>query len=383
MFDEFIKFVRQLYQTDDLIPLHAPKFLGNEKKYLLETIDSTFVSSVGQNVEDFEQKIACTTTANYAISTVNGTAALHVALIVTGVSHGEEVITQALTFVATCNAIRYCGADPVFVDVDRKTFGMSPEALTNYLEEHAEIKNGNAWNKTTGRRISACIPMHTFGHPVKIDKIIEICNQYHIPVIEDAAESLGSTWNVKHTGTFGMMGVLSFNGNKIITTGGGGMILTDSESLAYTAKHLTTTARLAHNWNYEHDEIGYNYRMPNLNAALGLAQLEQLSGFVDNKRTLAKHYRDWCSENNVQFVTEPEGARSNYWLNALIMNDVEERDSFLKVTNKNGVMTRPAWKPMHKLKMYKDCHHGLLQNTEWISERVVNIPSSVCDNLTK
>jgi perosamine synthetase len=383
MFDEFIKLVRQLYQTEEFIPLHAPRFYGNEKKYLLETIDSTFVSSVGQNVEEFEQKISDTTTAKYAIPTVNGTAALHVVLLVTGVSHGDEVITQALTFVATCNAIRYCGADPVFVDVDRKTFGMCPEALSNYLEEHAEIRNGNAWNKTTGRRISACVPMHTFGHPVDINKIIEICNQYGIPVLEDAAESLGSTLNGKHTGTFGVMGVLSFNGNKIITTGGGGMILTDNKSSARKAKHLTTTARLAHNWNYDHDEIGYNYRMPNLNAALGLAQLEQLSGFVDNKRALAEHYRDWCSENNVQFVAEPEGAYSNYWLNALILNDVEERDSFLEVTNKNGVMTRPVWKPMYKLKMYKDCHHGPLQNTEWVSERVVNIPSSVCDKLTK
>jgi len=383
MFNEFIKFVRQLYQTEKFIPLHAPRFVGNEKKYLLETIDSTFVSSAGQSVEDFEQKIASTTSADYAISTVNGTAALHVALIVIGVSHGDEVITQALTFVATCNAIHYCGANPVFVDVDKSTFGMSPDALSNYLEEHAEIRNGTAWNKTTGRRISACVPMHTFGHPVEINKIIEICNQYYIPVIEDAAESLGSTLNTKYTGTFGAIGVLSFNGNKIITTGGGGMILTDSKSLAHTAKHLTTTARLAHNWNYEHDEVGYNYRMPNLNAALGLAQLEQLSGFVDNKRILAEHYRDWCSANNVHFVMEPYAARSNYWLNALILNDANERDSFLNATNSNGVMTRPAWKPMHQLEMYKDCHHGPLHNTEWVSERVVNIPSSVCENLSK
>lgn len=383
MFKAFVSFVRHLYQTDDFIPLHAPVFMGNEKEYLLNTIDSTFVSSVGENVEHFEQKIASATNTGYAIATVNGTAALHIALLVAGVSNGDDVLTQSLTFVATCNAIRYCGADPVFIDIDQESLGMSPESLANYLDEHVEKRDGYAWNRSTGRRVSACLPMHTFGHPVNIDLIIGICNRYHIPVIEDAAESLGSTWKTRHTGTFGRLGVLSFNGNKIITTGGGGMILTNDESLANEARHLTTTARVAHSWNYEHDQLGYNYRMPNLNAALGMAQLEQLQGFIDNKREVAGNYINWCKDNELQILIEPESARSNYWLNALILRDRGERDSFLEETNKNGVMTRPAWNPMHHLQMYESCHSGPLDNTNWAIDRLVNIPSSVCTGLSK
>jgi aminotransferase in exopolysaccharide biosynthesis len=383
MFEDFVSFVRNLYQTDGFVPLHAPVFLGNEKEYLLETIDSTFVSSVGEYVELFEQRIASTTNTGYAVATVNGTAALHAALLVVGVSNGDDVLTQALTFVATCNAIRYCGADPVFVDIDRNSLGMSPESLANYLDEHVEKRDGYAWNKSTGRRISACIPMHTFGHPTKIDLIIDICSQYHIPVIEDAAESLGSTWKTGHTGTFGRLGVLSFNGNKIVTTGGGGMILTNDESLANRARHLTTTARISHRWDYEHDRVGYNYRMPNLNAALGMAQLEQLREFVDNKREVARNYISWCRDKNLEILIEPEGARSNYWLNALILRDSDERDSFLQETNQNDVMTRPAWNPMHHLPMYEKCHAGPLDNTDWAIDRVVNIPSSVCTCLSK
>jgi aminotransferase in exopolysaccharide biosynthesis len=383
MFEDFVSFVRNLYQTDGFVPLHAPVFLGNEKEYLLETIDSTFVSSVGEYVELFEQRIASTTNTGYAVATVNGTAALHAALLVVGVSNGDDVLTQALTFVATCNAIRYCGADPVFVDIDRNSLGMSPESLANYLDEHVEKRDGYAWNKSTGRRISACIPMHTFGHPTKIDLIIDICSQYHIPVIEDAAESLGSTWKTGHTGTFGRLGILSFNGNKIITTGGGGMILTNDESLANRARHLTTTARISHRWDYEHDRVGYNYRMPNLNAALGMAQLEQLREFVDNKREVARNYISWCRDKNLEILIEPEGARSNYWLNALILRDSDERDSFLQETNQNDVMTRPAWNPMHHLPMYEKCHAGPLDNTDWAIDRVVNIPSSVCTCLSK
>ena len=382
MFEDFVSFVRNLYQTDGFVPLHAPVFLGNEKEYLLETIDSTFVSSVGEYVELFEQRIASTTNTGYAVATVNGTAALHAALLVVGVSNGDDVLTQALTFVATCNAIRYCGADPVFVDIDRNSLGMSPESLANYLDEHVEKRDGYAWNKSTGRRISACIPMHTFGHPTRIDLIIDICSQYHIPVIEDAAESLGSTWKTGHTGTFGRLGVLSFNGNKIVTTGGGGMILTNDESLANRARHLTTTARISHRWDYEHDRVGYNYRMPNLNAALGMAQLEQLREFVDNKREVARNYISWCRDKNLEILIEPEGARSNYWLNALILRDSDERDSFLQETNQNDVMTRPAWNPMHHLQMYESCHSGPLENTEWAIDRVVNIPSSVCHGLS-
>jgi aminotransferase in exopolysaccharide biosynthesis len=383
MFEDFVSFVRNLYQTDGFVPLHAPVFLGNEKEYLLETIDSTFVSSVGEYVELFEQRIASTTNTGYAVATVNGTAALHAALLVVGVSNGDDVLTQALTFVATCNAIRYCGADPVFVDIDRNSLGMSPESLANYLDEHVEKRDGYAWNKSTGRRISACIPMHTFGHPTRIDLIIDICSQYHIPVIEDAAESLGSTWKTGHTGTFGRLGILSFNGNKIITTGGGGMILTNDESLANSARHLTTTARISHRWDYEHDRVGYNYRMPNLNAALGMAQLEQLREFVDNKREVARNYISWCRDKNLEILIEPEGARSNYWLNALILRDSDERDSFLQETNQNDVMTRPAWNPMHHLPMYEKCHAGPLDNTDWAIDRVVNIPSSVCTCLSK
>jgi aminotransferase in exopolysaccharide biosynthesis len=383
MFEDFVSFVRNLYQTDGFVPLHAPVFLGNEKEYLLETIDSTFVSSVGEYVELFEQRIASTTNTGYAVATVNGTAALHAALLVVGVSNGDDVLTQALTFVATCNAIRYCGADPVFVDIDRNSLGMSPESLANYLDEHVEKRDGYAWNKSTGRRISACIPMHTFGHPTKIDLIIDICSQYHIPVIEDAAESLGSTWKTGHTGTFGRLGVLSFNGNKIVTTGGGGMILTNDESLANRARHLTTTARISHRWDYEHDRVGYNYRMPNLNAALGMAQLEQLREFVDNKREVARNYISWCRDKNLEILIEPEDARSNYWLNALILRDSDERDSFLQETNQNDVMTRPAWNPMHHLPMYEKCHAGPLDNTDWAIDRVVNIPSSVCTCLSK
>jgi aminotransferase in exopolysaccharide biosynthesis len=383
MFEDFVSFVRNLYQTDGFVPLHAPVFLGNEKEYLLETIDSTFVSSVGEYVELFEQRIASTTNTGYAVATVNGTAALHAALLVVGVSNGDDVLTQALTFVATCNAIRYCGADPVFVDIDRNSLGMSPESLANYLDEHVEKRDGYAWNKSTGRRISACIPMHTFGHPTRIDLIIDICSQYHIPVIEDAAESLGSTWKTGHTGTFGRLGVLSFNGNKIVTTGGGGMILTNDESLANRARHLTTTARISHRWDYEHDRVGYNYRMPNLNAALGMAQLEQLREFVDNKREVARNYISWCRDKNLEILIEPEGARSNYWLNALILRDSDERDSFLQETNQNDVMTRPAWNPMHHLPMYEKCHAGPLDNTDWAIDRVVNIPSSVCTCLSK
>jgi aminotransferase in exopolysaccharide biosynthesis len=383
MFEDFVSFVRNLYQTDGFVPLHAPVFLGNEKEYLLETIDSTVVSSVGEYVELFEQRIASTTNTGYAVATVNGTAALHAALLVVGVSNGDDVLTQALTFVATCNAIRYCGADPVFVDIDRNSLGMSPESLANYLDEHVEKRDGYAWNKSTGRRISACIPMHTFGHPTKIDLIIDICSQYHIPVIEDAAESLGSTWKTGHTGTFGRLGILSFNGNKIITTGGGGMILTNDESLANRARHLTTTARISHRWDYEHDRVGYNYRMPNLNAALGMAQLEQLREFVDNKREVARNYISWCRDKNLEILIEPEDARSNYWLNALILRDSDERDSFLQETNQNDVMTRPAWNPMHHLPMYEKCHAGPLDNTDWAIDRVVNIPSSVCTCLSK
>ncbi|TAK61774.1 LegC family aminotransferase [Methylobacter sp.] len=377
MYDDFIRFVREVYQTDELIPLHEPRFQGREKEYLIDAIDSTFVSSVGKYVDRFEKDCAEYTGAKYAVATVNGTAALHTALMLVGVKRDEEVITQALTFIATCNAIHYCGAEPIFVDVDRATLGLSPQALQDYLDEFAEERNGETWNKQTGKRIAACLPMHTFGHPADMDRIVQICEKYHIPLVEDAAEALGSTLNNQHCGTFGRVGVLSFNGNKIMTTGGGGMILTDDETLAKQAKHLTTTAKQPHSWQFIHDQVGFNYRMPNLNAALGVAQLECVSLFLEKKRKLAARYIAWGQQNGVQCLIEPKTACSNYWLNAVMLEDMSERDAFLKATNQQGVMTRPIWEPMHQLSMYRQCQKGNLANTEWAAERVVNIPSSV------
>ncbi|EDP73501.1 LegC family aminotransferase, partial [Hydrogenivirga sp. 128-5-R1-1] len=343
----------------------------------LDTIRSTFVSSVGEYVNEFERKIAKYTGAKFAVATVNGTSALHTALLLSGVKEGDEVITQLLTFVATCNAIKYCGAEPVFVDISLKTLGMSPESLKEFLDKNAEERNGYAYNKITGRRIKACVPMHTFGHPVEIDKIIEICSEYNIDVIEDAAESLGSFYKNKHTGTFGKFGVLSFNGNKIITTGGGGMILTNDEELAKKAKHITTTAKVPHPYEYFHDEIGYNYRMPNINAALGVAQLEQLENFLKIKRKIAQEYKIFFDKKGINFFTEPENSYSNYWLNAVILDNKKQRDEFLEITNKNGIQTRPVWTLMYKLPMYKNCFKTDTPNAEYIEERVVNIPSGV------
>ncbi|MCK9395119.1 MAG: LegC family aminotransferase [Methylobacter sp.] len=375
--DSFIRFVRDVYRTDEFIPLHEPRFQGREKEYLLDAIDSTFVSSVGQYVDRFEADCAKYTGAKYAVATVNGTAALHVALLLAGVKRDEEVITQALTFVATCNAIHYCGAEPVFVDVDKATLGLSPLALAGYLDEFAEVRDGAAWNKQTGKRIGACLPMHTFGHPADMDGIMQVCEKFQIPVVEDAAEALGSTLNGRHCGTFGRLGVLSFNGNKIMTTGGGGMILTDDETLAKQAKHLTTTAKQPHPWQFVHDQVGFNYRLPNLNAALGVAQLECLPLFLEKKRRLAERYADWGKQNKVLIMAEPEAACSNYWLNVVLLDGLSERDAFLTATNGQSVMTRPVWEPMHRLPMYRHCQKDALANTEWAADRVVNIPSSV------
>ncbi len=377
MSEGFIRFVRDIYQTDGFIPLHEPRFPGKEKDYVLDALDSTFVSSVGQYVDRFEAECANFTGAKYAVATVNGTAALHVALLLVGVKRDEEVITQALTFVATCNAIHYCGAEPVFIDVEQTTWGLSAEALENHLQQFAECRHGDTWNIRTGKRIAACVPMHTFGHPADMANILRVCKKYNIPVVEDAAEALGSTLNNQQCGTFGRLGVLSFNGNKIITTGGGGMILTDDETLALQAKHLTTTAKQAHPWQFIHDQIGFNYRMPNLNAALGVAQLESMPLFLAKKRGLAAHYFDWCKQNQFKCVIEPKAACSNYWLNALVLADRSERDSFLTATNGQGVMTRPIWEPMHRLPIYQHCQNDGLLNTEWAADRIVNIPSSV------
>ncbi len=376
MFDDFICLVRRLFQTDQFIPLHAPTFQGNEKKYLVDTIDSTFVSSVGAYVDRFEAEIADYTGSKFAVAAVNGTAALHIALLLAGVKSGTEVITQPLTFIATCNAIKYCGAEPVFVDVDPGTLGLSPEHLDEYLGEHVTLRKGRAWNQTTKRYVSACLPMHTFGNPVDMEALAGVCEKYNLPIVEDAAESLGSKWHGRHTGTIGRIGILSFNGNKIITTGGGGMILTSVASLAKRARHITTTAKIPHPFQFVHDEIGYNYRMPNLNAALGVAQLEILPRLIENKRYLAEQYHKWCQQKGVLMIKEAKGAHSNAWLNALVLNDKTQRDAFLEKTNNSGIMTRPLWEPMHHLGIFKDCHQGDLTNSEWAAERVVNIPSS-------
>ncbi len=446
-FEDIVNFIRSLYnEPNAFIPLHAPVFQGNEKKYLNECIDSTFVSSVGKFVDQFEDEIAKYTGAKKAVSCVNGTNALHLALKLVGVERDTEVITQPLTFIATANAISYCGAHPVFLDVDMDTMGLSPQSLKNWLSQNVELQTTNSEQGTqnkeprtknkeprtrnkeqetrnkeqgtpnsqpvnikTGRRISCCVPMHTFGHPCRIDEIIEICNEYNIPVIEDAAESLGSFYKGQHTGTFGKIGVLSFNGNKVITTGGGGMLLFKDEELAKRAKHLTTQAKVPHPWEFNHDAIGYNYRMPNINAALGLAQLEQLPQFLQSKRQIAQSYKDFFSINQfytersrsalnhpiichpersrraiikssnhpILFVDEPINTVSNFWLNCILLNSKEERDAFLKFSNENGVMARPVWQLMNKLEMFKDCQTGDLSNAEWLEKRVVNLPSSV------
>ena len=370
--------IREIYsEPEKYIPLHAPLFIGNEKKYLEECIDSTFVSSVGKFVDIFEDKIAEYTGSGRAVACVNGTNALHIALRLAGVEQSDEVITQPLTFIATVNAICYCGATPVFIDVDRKTMGLSPAALEAFLSLETVMKAGGCYNKSTKKRIKACVPMHTFGHPCRIDEIALICEKHKIELIEDAAESIGSFYKGKHTGTFGKIGVLSFNGNKIITTGGGGMLLFNDEELARRAKHLTTQAKVTHPWNFVHDEIGYNYRMPNINAALGVAQIENLDLYLGKKRLLAKTYEEFFQSEKISFFSEPENCISNYWLNVIIFESEDSRDQFLNESNSQGVMTRPVWRLMNKLKMFENCQKGSLANSEWLEERVVNIPSSV------
>jgi len=374
---EIIDFIRKTFNTDKFIPLHEPRFIGNEKKYLNDCIDSTFVSSVGQYVDRFEKDFAKIVGSKYAVATVNGTSALHTSLILAGVKKDDEVITQPITFVATCNAISYIGAKPVFVDVDLDTMGLSPQALKNFLEVNCETIDNKCINKTTSRQVKACVPMHTFGHPCKIDEIKEICNAWHIELVEDAAESLGSYYKGGHTGTFGKVGAFSFNGNKIVTSGGGGAIVTDDENLAKRAKHITTTAKIPHTYEYVHDEAAYNYRLPNLNAALLVAQLEQLDKFLISKRDLADKYKEFFANRNIKFVEEPKNAKSNYWLQTIIFDDVGQRDEFLEFSNKNGVMTRPIWRLMNELDMYRNCQKANLENAKFLEQRVVNIPSSV------
>ncbi len=377
-YSKIIGFVKEVFGNQEFTSLAVPVFAGNEKKYLEECIDTTFVSSVGKFVDRFEKDVAEYAGCKKAVVCVSGTNALHMSMMLVGVERDDEVLTQALTFIATCNAISYIGAHPVFIDVDKSTMGLSPDALKEWLVKNAEEKNGQCHNKNTGRRVKACVPMHTFGHPVRIEEIANLCEEYHIELVEDAAESIGSLYKGKHTGTFGKVGAISFNGNKTITTGGGGMMLFNDEELAAHAKHLTTQAKVPHRWEFRHDHVGYNYRMPNINAALGCAQLENLDKFIASKRQLALEYAEYFKNvEDIHFFTEPEDTFSNYWLQAVVLKDKDAQQGFLQQTNDNGVMTRPIWELMNRLPMFEHCENDGLKNTIWFADRVVNIPSSV------
>jgi len=377
MYNKLVSFVQDKYQTKEFVPLHAPSFAGNEKEYVNNTLDSTFVSSVGKYVDQFEQQIEQYTGTAKAVATVNGTAALHTALYMAGIKSGDLVITQALTFVATCNALYHMGAEPVFVDVSNVSLGLCPKALEAYLDENAVINaEGMSEHKETKQVFRAVVPMHTFGHPVELDEIIVVCSKWNLALVEDAAESLGSFYKGEHTGTFGSYSAVSFNGNKIITTGGGGMVLCQNLEDGMHVKHVTTTAKVPHPYEFYHDEPGFNYRLPNLNAALGCAQMEELPSFLQKKRELALQYKSLFSGSDFQFFVEPVYAKSNYWLNTIICPNSKTREDFLKKTNAQGVMTRPIWKLMHRLPMFKNAKHGPLLNSEWIESCFVNIPSS-------
>ncbi len=378
MNEKILSFIRSLYPGKERIFLHDPCFAGNEKKYLCECIDTTFVSSVGAFVDRFERDIAAYTGATRAVVCANGTNALFMALMLAGVERGDEVLTQPLTFIATCNALSYIGAEPVFVDIERETLGLSPDALRVFLEEHGERRDDGCYNRTTGRRIRACVPMHTFGHPVRLDELKAVCDEYGLALVEDAAEAIGSRYKGRHVGVDGVVGILSFNGNKTITTGGGGMMLFRDAELGGKAKHLTTQAKVPHPWKFVHDSIGYNLRMPNINAALGCAQLEQLDGILENKRQTAEMYRAFFAEMpEVEFVSEPKGCQSNYWLNAVLFPNEAARDTFLEVSNASGIATRPVWELMNLLPMFAHCQTGPLPVAEDIAARLVNLPSGV------
>lgn len=403
-YSKTINFIKELYGNQEFTPLAVPVFAGNEKKYLAECIDTTFVSSVGKFVDRFEEDMAKYTGVKKAVVCVSGTNALHMSLMLAGVQRDDEVLTQALTFIATCNALSYIGAHPVFIDVDKSTMGLSPDAMKEWLQANAEIRENKipaaadilshtdygtpqypftedakaCYNKHTGRRIKACVPMHTFGHPVRIKEIANLCKEWHIELVEDAAESIGSLYKGQHTGTFGRIGAISFNGNKTITTGGGGMLLFNDEELGAYAKYITTQAKVPHRWEFRHDHIGYNYRMPNINAALGCAQLENLDKYVASKRATAAAYIEFFKNvDGIDFFAEPENTFSNYWLSAVVLKDKEAQLDFLQQTNDNKVMTRPIWELMNRLPMFEKCENDGLKNTIWFADRVVNIPSSV------
>lgn len=371
-----VEFIRDVYKTDEFIPLHAPVFNGNEKQYVLDTLDSTFVSSVGKYVDDFERKIESFTGTARAVATVNGTAALSAALYLAGVKRGDLVITQALTFVATCNALYHLGAEPVFTDISPVSLGLCPVALEYWLNENAELTEKGCVHRKTHQVIRAVVPMHTFGHPAELDELVAVCKKWHIILVEDAAESLGSFYKGKHTGTLGEYGALSFNGNKIITTGGGGMVLCRSSEAGVRAKHVTTTAKVPHPYEFYHDEPGFNYRMPNLNAALGCGQMERLDSFITQKRGLAQRYKEFFAGSEFNFVKEPEYAQSNYWLNAVICENLDARNEMLAQMNEAKVMVRPIWKLMHRLPMFEHAMRDELKNSEQIEARLINLPSS-------
>jgi aminotransferase in exopolysaccharide biosynthesis len=377
MFEDLFQLIRSHFGTADFIPLHEPRFTEQDKSFVVDAIDSTFVSSVGEYVDRFENNLAEYVGAKRAVATVNGTSALQVALQLVGVQPGDEVLTQALTFVATANAINHNDAVPVFLDVDKDTLGLSPGAVGYFLESHAERRADGVFNKASGRKISAIVPMHTFGHPCRITEICAIADKWGIPVVEDSAEALGSKHKNQQCGTFGQIGVFSFNGNKTITSGAGGALVTHDEKIAARAKHLTTTAKVPHRWDFVHDEAGYNFRMPNLNAALACAQLERADRMLADKRELAGKYRDYFKTVEwADFVAEPEQCTSNYWLNTIALRDEKERDCFLEISNEAGIMTRPAWRLMNKLEIYAHCQCDALENSTWLEQRVVNVPSS-------
>lgn len=376
MEEELLKALRRVVKKEKAV-LHEPIFAGNEWKYVKECLDTGWVSSVGKYVDRFEEMLADYTGAARAVAAVNGTAALHAALLLAGVQPGDEVLMPALTFVATANAVHYCQAVPHFVDSSYQTLGVCPDKLADYLAEIGEFKNGCLINKRTDRVIRALVVMHTFGHPADMDKLTEVCLKYKLELVEDAAESLGSYYKGRHTGTLGRLGVFSFNGNKTVTTGGGGAIITNDLELGKLAKHLTTTAKVPHKWLFNHDRIGYNYRMPNINAALGCAQLEKLPEFLQQKRKLFVKYQEVLKEvKGVKLFQEPEFAESNYWLQAILLDDPSKRDSLLAFTNENGIMTRPCWTLMPKLAIYQDCPKMDLAVAEDLAARIINLPSS-------
>ncbi|HEG8541373.1 TPA: aminotransferase LegC [Campylobacter coli] len=377
MFKKEISFIKSLFNKEN-IALHEPCFIGNEKKYLLECIDSGFVSSVGEFVTRFEEALKEKTKARFVIATNTGTAALHIALLANGIDENCEVITQSISFVATANAIAYTGAKPVFLDIDENTLSLSPKALEHFLENQTYQKDNLSYNKTTHKPIKACVIMHTFGLSAHIKALKELCEKYHILLIEDAAEALGSTYENKALGTFGKCGILSFNGNKIITGGCGGAILSDDENLAKLARHLSTTAKIPHPYEYDHDRIAYNYRLCNVNAAILLAGLENLEPFLENKRELAKIYKDFFKNHDkCEFIDEKSNEKSNFWLNTLLFKDENLRNIFLEECLKNNIFVRPVWKSLPSLKAFQDCQSDELINTKNLEKRLVNLPSSV------